>query len=401
MIPRYADPDIAELWSPIWTYQTWLHIETLTLAAQRTHDVLPDDAQPLLTQLLSREIAVDQQAVEKIAELEAQTGHDVVAFLDWVRGSSGPAGRFLHYGLTSSDLVDTTMGIRFRHAGAVLRNLLQSLTQALTEWTRVDYPVLGRTHGQVAEPMEIRARALHWMTLLAWPGKDVSANSRRLEICKLSGPVGTFAHNPPEVEATVAIDLGLRPMGSGASQIVPRSALAAWASSAAGVVEALAKIATDIRLMNLLGEMRVPMTDGQVGSSSMAHKQNPIAAEQICGLAQMARGYASMLQPVAGWLERDIAHSCVERVAVPDLWHVLLHAMKQTIWLLRKSDLDHSGIINSFEDAGVSPLVSELTLEAIRDGEPVGVARAWARTRNLTADTTSAVRFMRNYPEGV
>lgn len=400
MIPRYAHPEITVLWSPTWTYQTWLHIEVCTLSAQRQFEVLSSEADPLLTRLRHYNPSVDMQALTEILAQEAETGHDVVAFLNWMRSHAGPAGRFLHFGLTSSDLVDTAQGVRFKEATRTLRGELADLSNALTSWAVNRTPILGRTHGQVAEPMEIRARGMHWLTLLSVTGRDLLHASRRLQVCKLSGPVGTYAHNPPQVEVQVAVDLGLQPAGAGSSQILPRASLAAWASSAAAVVEALAKVATDIRLMNLLGEATIARTDRQVGSSSMPHKKNPIVAEQICGLAQIARGYALMLQPIAGWLERDIAHSSVERVAVPDLWHLVLHAIKQTVWLLEHTELDQWVIAESFRRAGGQPLSSQVMLERIREGASVEVARQDAVTDPLPAEPTVAKHFMQNYPTG-
>lgn len=387
------------MWDLPWTYRQWFNIEMLTLRHQRKLSILPAEAEPLLAAWRTRSPLFDDRTLSDISIEEDKTGHDVVAFLNWMRGQSGPAARFLHFGLTSSDLVDTTQGIRFRRARTLLNDAIFNLNAELTRWAIDGTPVLGRTHGQVAEPMFMQARGVHWMTLLSYPMRDCLASVKRLTVCKLSGPVGTFAHNPPEVEAGVAADLGLTPVGAGASQIVARSALAAWASSAAGIVEALAKIATDIRLMNMLGEASIPKKPEQVGSSAMPHKVNPIMAEQICGLAQMARGYALMLQPVAGWLERDIAHSSVERVAVPDLWHTLLHALKQTTLLLRHTKLDSWEIAEQYRKAGNKPLSSMNMLAAILTGDSTEEARRYAvESKDVAHPRDAGLLFMRNYP---
>jgi adenylosuccinate lyase len=344
---------------------------------------------------------IDDAAVVAIREIENRTKHDVAAFLEWLRTPYGNVGRFLHYGLTSSDVVDTAQGMRF---GDMRHHMLESLGKLLAElnaWAEVDTPILGYTHGQVAEPMTMKARAWHWLTTLATPAADLSRHANRTAVCKLSGPVGTYAHNPPEVERQVAAKLQLRPHGPGASQIASRAPLAAWANSAALLVGACAKIATDLRLMDLLGETHKKNASGQVGSSSMAHKKNPISAEQVGGMARMARGYAAMLQPLDVWLERDISHSCVERVAVPDLWHVVMHSIAATTRLLANVTLDEWEINSNFQRAGIDPLVCELTLNGISEHSmDIERARQWATQQGRTVGPKEADRFMKNYPGG-
>ena len=396
---RYTDPDVANLWSLPSTYAQWLHIETLVLMAQRELSIVPaDETGPLFGLLTGEGPAIDQRAMTDIALMEERLKHDVVAFLEWLRYPFGLAGRWIHFGLTSSDVVDTAQGMRFKDMKIHLLGALGDLVSELTRWTLDDAPILARTHGQIAEPMTIKARGWHWLTTLSTPAADLSRHTSRAAVCKLSGPVGTYAHNPPEVEQRVAKILGLRPHGPGASQIASRSPLAAWANSAALLVGACAKIAMDIRLMHLTGDAIVPTSYGQVASSSMAHKRNPIQAEQLGGMARLARGYASMLQPLDVWLERDISHSSVERVAVPDLWHTVMHSIRVTTELLRGLTLDEWRITEGFVSAGVDPLVSKLTLDAILEGKDVEQARAWAVGRSLLATPESGIRAMSNYP---
>lgn len=409
MDTRYLHPDVTELWSRKWTLYTWMHILTCTLIHQRTYKVLPLDlteniAEQLPTLTMGRSLTPTD--LNDLDEIELRTQHDVAAFLEWMRGEVDRVpglegeGRWIGYGLTSSDLVETAQGLRFTAMYATLSDELTGLVSELTRWSIDDTPILGRTHGQIAEPMTMRARAWHWQTLTSWAAGDLLTNTKRMRLCKLSGPTGTFAHNPPMVEVALAVGLGLQPLGAGASQIVPRSALAAWANSAAGLVQALAKIAQDIRLMNLLGEAVVPFAAGQVGSSAMAHKQNPIQAEQVAGLARLAQGYAVMLQPVDNWLERDISMSSVERVAVPDLWHVVLRAIKVVTDLLKGLELDRVAIDQQFDAAGIKPLTLEFALEAIASGESWEQAREWALSRRFTATPETGLHFMRNYPVG-
>ncbi len=367
---RYSHPLVSELWSPLKTYRMWFDIERATLKQQRDHGVVPvADTDALLAWLETHSVQVDM--VQAIQSTEERTKHDVAAFLAFLRGWRGDDdARWIHFGLTSSDLVDTAQGLRFRAMHRAVLDALGGLISALGDRTGEDTPVLGRTHGQAAEPMQMRARGWRWLTAISYAATHLSRTTSHMAVCKLSGPVGTYAHNPPEVEIGVAQALGLRAHGPGASQIASRAPLAAWANAASALVDACAIVAHDIRLMMLLGEAELPTpTDGQVASSSMAHKRNPIREEQIEGLATMACGYASMLQQPRLWLERDISHSSVERVAVPDLWHVTMHAIHQTTQAIR--DLQVTGRTPRTRD----PLVSWLTLRNIEAGYSVDEAR--------------------------
>jgi adenylosuccinate lyase len=394
---RYSHPGVTSLWSLPGTYRLWLDIEAEVLKVQRGLEIVPSSmTQPLQDRLLDRPIEVD-----RISEIEERTKHDMVAFLEWLREPYGKVGRWLHYGLTSSDVVDTAQGLRFKEMRSVALTELGKVVTELTRWCDSDTPILGRTHGRVAEVMTVKARAWHWLTTFATPAAALSRDTGRMSVCKLSGPVGTYAHNPPEIESEVAKALGLRSHGPGASQIASRAPVAAWANSAAELVSACAKIAHDIRLMHLIGEVPVAMEPGQVGSSSMAHKRNPIRAEQIAGMARLARGYALMLQPLDVWLERDISHSSVERVAVPDLWHVVLHTLQQTMRLLKDLRLDEWVINTQIQEAGVEPLVAERTLGFIAEGMGLEEARKVAQddlAGTLMTQPEDGVRLMKNYP---
>lgn len=405
MIPRYSHPEVERLWSPAATYEMWLEIETEVLAAQRHVGLVPaPPTAPLVYRLRNKDNAnhplIDDPAVEDIQALERRTKHDVVAFLEWLRHEVGEDGQWIHFGLTSSDLVDTAQAMRFRAMHTVLLAEMGNLVSALCRWALDDTPLVGRTHGQPAEPTSMGVRAHHWLATVQNPITAVSAATRSMQKMKLSGPVGTFAHNPPEIEQLVAKELRLTPMGAGASQIIPRSALALWASAAGALAAACAKIALDLRLMNMLEEVRWEQTEGQVGSSAMAHKNNPIVAEQVCGLARLAQGYASALQPMDGWLERDIAHSCVERVAVPDLWHVLLRTLQQTTRML--NDLVVDGAIADQHLADYPEAwVHVNTLEEIKRGTSLDEARESALIGAGYFDfgEHDAAWFTRQYPD--
>lgn len=421
---RYSHPEVTELWSPGWTYAAWLAIETRTLVHQRNVKVVPAELTEKLQQYLF-DIGVQDADIDRIQLIEEETRHDVVAFLQWLRGginqSEGvfhsmcdqaspcsetcgiPAdvGKWIHFGLTSSDVVDTAQGMRFREMHPVVLEALGRLVASLGDWTNNQTPITARTHGQVAEPMTMRARAFGWLELVAPCAADLSRSTNRMAVCKLSGPVGTYAHNPRTIELSVAKDLNLRPHGLGATQIASRAPLAAWSNAANLVVQACAKIAHDIRLMTLLGETQTIMEEGQVGSSSMAHKQNPIRAERIAGMARMATGYNHMLADLGTWLERDISMSSVERVAVPDLWHTTLFVIEETTALLKQMMVKHSIVRGE-------AFVSWMTQRGIDErGMSLEDAREWAMVQSRihpfdarvdpNAVLPQTADFMRNY----
>lgn len=405
MDQRYKNELVDELWSQGWTYAAWLAIETRTLEAQRQFGVVPaDETEQLVKELHG--MAFQDADIPDVLAIEERTRHDVVAFLEWLRGGLSEMdtdGRWIHFGLTSSDVVDTAQGMRFRQMKLPLLSTLGTLVSEVTRLLLDQTPVLGRTHGQVAEPMEMGIRATGWLTLLQTGIGDLSRYTSRMAVCKLSGPVGTYAHNPAEIEMQVAADLDLHPHGPGATQIASRAPLAAWATSANLVMQACAKICHDIRLMHLLGDADVKLAAGQVGSSSMAHKTNPIRAERVEGLARMGAGYAQMLSHVGTWLERDIAHSSVERVAVPDLWHALIFCIEETSMVLR--DLT----VRRHADVPDDAWVSWMTLRGIERGKPVELAREWANLQAHLHPFDAAVEleppsldvYSRNYPWGL
>jgi adenylosuccinate lyase len=312
-----------------------------------------------------------------------------------------PHARWIHYGVTSSDLVDTAQGLRFKALVPTLEASGRELINSLNRWVDSRIPVLGRTHGQPAEPTTLGIRATHWEALVSPAILRLLQDTKAMRIAKTSGPVGTYAHNPPDVEMAVAKALGLLPQGIGASQVVPRGNLGRWANSAAEMMQACAKIAMDMRLMDLLDEGWEPQAQGQVGSSSMAHKNNPVRAEQITGLARVGVGYAGMLQPLDLWLERDISHSSVERIAVPDLWHLVLHVIDQTTALLDRFEVHLSSIQDHLmATTGVHTIVKNTNV-AIWAGDTVEEAKAWAMGKGGIEATYDPTWFTRNYPRPV
>jgi adenylosuccinate lyase len=402
---RYAQHEVSQVFDLPWTYSTWWAIERELVTVQRRlglvdtneTDQLVDVAQPAFT-------ARSEGLIRQILEEERVVQHDVAAFLAVVRQWWGePHARWIHFGLTSSDLVDTAMALRFQTLNPVLERAINDLVGTVGVWTRLQTPLLGRTHGQPAEPTTVGVRASNWMAHFGPAVTDLIVAGNGMLHAKLSGPIGTYAHNSVQVERMTAEALGLAPFGAGASQVVPRIHLASWADAAARFLGVLDKVATDLRLMNILGEVNELRTGEQVGSSAMPHKENPIGLEQVSGMARLAAGYAGMLRHTSLWLERDISHSCVERVAVPDLWHVLLYSIRRMTDLMGgKVQVDPVGCMENLDSAGVAPYTSKLTLSAIRRGMTVSEARRWAMTTNA-ADTVNvdadAGWFVRQTPK--
>jgi len=317
VIPRYTSPEMAALWSAETKFATWLEIELLAAEAQAALGLIPPEAARRL-----RERA-RVTSVARIEELEEQeTRHDVVAFLRVVGETVGADAGYLHRGLGSSDVVDTALSVLMVRAADIIGGSLSRLHRALAALAVAHRFTLmaGRTHGVHAEPTTFGLKAALWH---AEVGRGLDRVRRAREVIavgKISGEVGTFAHTPPEVEAYVCARLGLAPAPI-SSQIIQRDRHAEYLSELAVVAGTLEKIATEIRTLQRteVREVEEPFHQGQAGSSAMPHKRNPIISERVAGLARVVRGNAlAALENIALWGERDITHSSVERVIVPD-----------------------------------------------------------------------------------
>ncbi len=317
MIPRYTSPEMAALWSPETKFATWLEVELLAAEAQAQLGLIPPDAARRL-----RERA-RVSSVARIDELEErETRHDVVAFLRVVSESVGEDARYLHHGLGSSDVVDTALSVLMVRALDLIAASVERLKRALARLARAHrYTVMaGRTHGVHAEPITFGLKAALWY---AEVDRDLERLRRAREVIavgKLSGEVGTFAHTPPEVEAFVCARLGLRPAPV-SSQVLQRDRHAEYMAHLAVTAGTLETIATEIRHLarTEIREVEEPFRPGQTGSSAMPHKRNPILCERVAGLARVVRSHLlAAMENIALWGERDITHSSVERVIIPD-----------------------------------------------------------------------------------
>jgi adenylosuccinate lyase len=320
MIPRYSPQDLAELWSDAHRIGAWLDVELAAVEAMTEAGRVPAAD---LAHLRSVAASADRAALSKRAlEIEESTKHDVIAFLTAFEELAGPASRHVHFGLTSSDVVDTAFALSLVQAAKILEHDLEELRAAV--WVRVEEhkrtPMVGRTHGIHAEPITFGLVLASWYAELGRGLERLKRAKEEIRVGKLSGAVGTSAHLDPAIEARALAKLGLE-VEPVATQVVARDRHATFFTTLAVIASSLERIAVEIRHLQRteVHEAEEPFEKGQKGSSAMPHKRNPILAENVTGLARLVRSYAvAALEDVALWHERDISHSSVERVIAPD-----------------------------------------------------------------------------------
>jgi adenylosuccinate lyase len=332
MIKRYTNPEMGAIWSDERRYETWLAVELAATDAMAEAGLVPADAAIELRARAAFDVA-------RIEEIEQTTQHDVIAFTTAVAEKVGAAARWLHFGLTSSDVIDTAQALQMREACELIVKGIAGLMQAVRE--RADEhrhtPMIGRTHGVHAEPMTFGLKLALWHAELQRDLERVLRARDVVSVGKLSGAVGTFAHLDPAIEARVCARLGLEPAPV-ASQVIQRDRHAELLSALAITAASLEKFALEIRGLQKteIGEVEEPFGKGQKGSSAMPHKRNPIGCEQITGLARLLRGNAmAAMENIALWHERDISHSSVERVILPDSFIALDHMLRRFTRIVR------------------------------------------------------------------
>jgi len=316
MISRYTPPAFAELWSTGARYAAWLEVELAACAAMEKHGLVPEGT---AARIRAKEIRLDPARIEAI---EKTTKHDVIAFLTHVEELAGDDARFLHRGMTSSDVLDTSFALLLVRAADLLLARIDRFVDALAK--RADEHratlMMGRSHGMYAEPTTFGFVLAGHLTEAKRTRRRLQDGKREIAVGKIAGAVGTYAHLSPEIEALALAELGLRPE-TVATQIVARDRHAAFFSALAVAATCVERLATNVRHWQRteVGEAEERFDPGQKGSSAMPHKRNPIASENLCGLARLVRGYAvPALEDVALWHERDISHSSVERMIGPD-----------------------------------------------------------------------------------
>jgi len=327
MIDRYSTPEMTAVWADTTRFARWLEVELLATEAHAELGVVPvDDA----ATCRAGAPVVDQRFVEAVLERERTTDHDVAAFVDVVHGAIGmPAGSWIHYGLTSSDVVDTALCWAMRDAADLVLTATGSLLATMVDMARthLDTVMIGRTHGIHAEPTTFGAKVALWALQLDRDRTRLTAARDSVAVCKLSGAVGTYSNVEPAVEAYVGARLGLRPVP--ATQVIARDRHAELLYVFASIAATCELVAVELRHLQRteVGEVLEGFKSGQKGSSAMPHKRNPISAETISGLARVVRSnLLAGLQDVALWHERDISHSSVERIIMPDS-SMLVHYM--------------------------------------------------------------------------
>ena len=360
MIARYTRPPMAALWSDQSKFERWLRVELAATEALAKAGVVPTTAAEAL-----RERATF--TVGRVEELERELRHDVLAFTTAVAENVGPEARWLHYGLTSTDVVDTAQALAITEASTFIRSGILRLREVLRR-RALEFqhtPAIGRTHGIHAEPTTFGMKMLLWYAEMGRNLRRFDAAAEDMRVGKISGAVGSFGHLKPEHEAAILASLGLK-AASVSTQVLQRDRHAAYITTLAVLCSTLDKIATEIRHLQRteVREAEEFFSAGQKGSSAMPHKRNPITSEQICGLARVVRGNAQVaLEDVALWHERDISHSSAERVIVPDTTSLADYLLDKTATLIDRLLVYPARMLKNLELTGGLVFSGQLLLE--------------------------------------
>ena len=365
MIERYTRPRMGQIWSLENRYQKFLEVEILAAAAWAEMDVIPREA----ASLIAENAAFD---VQRIEELEKETRHDVVAFTRCVAESLGEESRYFHYGLTSYDIVDTALSVMLVEAAGLISEGLQELEKVLVEQARryKETPAVGRTHGVHAEPTSLGLKFALWLGEVRRDRERLEKATEAVRVGKISGAVGNFAHIDPFIEEYVCKKLGLEPAPV-STQVLQRDRHAEYVGTLAIIGATLEKMALEVRNLQRTEtrELEEPFYSGQKGSSAMPHKRNPVTCEKVCGLARLLRGYAgTALENVALWHERDISHSSVERVILPDSTITCDHMLQQMIRVIGELRIYPEQLERNLELTGGLIYSQRVLLELVESG---------------------------------
>ena len=389
MIPRYTHPDMGRLWSDERRFETWLTVETAAAEAMAEAGIIPGEAAQAIRERGGFEVA-------RILEIEQTVQHDVIAFTTAVAERVGPAARWLHFGLTSSDVVDTAQALQMRDACDLVLSDLQALGRAVRgraeEHRRT--PMMGRTHGVHAEPMTFGLKLALWYAELQRGIARVERARQLVSVGKISGAVGTFAHLPPAIEARVCEKLELEPAPV-SSQIIQRDRHAELMSALAITAASLEKFALEIRGLQKteIGEVEEPFARGQKGSSAMPHKRNPVGCEQVTGLARLVRANCmAAFENVALWHERDISHSSVERIILPDSFIALDHMLRRMTRIVKGMVVHPDRMRANLERSRGVVFSGTVLLELARKGVSREQAYEWVQ-RNAMRSYDEATAF--------
>jgi len=372
MIARYTRAEMGRIWSDANKYQCWLTVEIAASQALAKFGLVPQSAADAIR---------DRGAftVDRINEIEAEVRHDVIAFtttvaehIDAQPHSLEKASRWLHYGLTSTDVVDTAQSLQLKEASAIIRAGIVALSDTLKK-RAIEFkhtPIIGRTHGIHAEPTTFGLKLLLWYSEMQRNLTRFDAAAEDLRVGKLSGAVGTFGHLKPEHEEAICAELGLRPVAV-ATQVVQRDRHAAYVATLAVLASTLDKIATEVRHLQRteVREAEEFFSEKQKGSSAMPHKRNPITSEQISGLARVVRANAQVaFENIALWHERDISHSSAERVILPDSTILVDYLLAKTENLIDKLLVYPARMLKNLESTGGLIFSGQLLLDLAESG---------------------------------
>ena len=365
MISRYSRPEMARIWSDENRFGAWLRVEIAATEVLVEQGAVPKEALEAIRSRARFDVA-------RIEEIEKEVQHDVIAFVSNVAESVGAEGRWLHFGLTSSDVVDTALAMSIRDACDLVAKDVGELLAAVKEkaFRHRHTVMIGRTHGVHAEPMTFGLKLALWYAELQRHAARVARARTTITVGKLSGAVGTFSHLGPEVEAAVCARLGLVPAPI-ASQVLQRDRHAEVMTTLALVAASLEKFATEIRALQRteVREVEEPFGAGQKGSSAMPHKRNPVGCEQVTGLARLVRANAlAALENVALWHERDISHSSVERVIIPDSFLAIDHMLRRFTGIVRGLVVNEDRMRRNLESGRGLVFSGQLLLELTAKG---------------------------------
>ncbi|MFY9940217.1 MAG: adenylosuccinate lyase, partial [Silvibacterium sp.] len=362
---RYTRPQMGQIWSDENKYRMWLEVEAAASETLAEDGIVPAEAAKAIRERGKIDVA-------RINEIEAEVRHDVIAFTTAVAEKIGPESRWLHYGLTSTDVVDTAQALQLKAASAILRDDLLQLIEVLKK-RALEFkhtPTIGRTHGVHAEPTTFGLKLLNWYAEMRRNLARMDAAAEQIRVGKLSGAVGTFGHLKPEHEERICAKLGLEPAPV-ATQVVQRDRHAHYVSTLAIITATLDKIATEIRHLQRteVREAEEYFSEKQKGSSAMPHKRNPITCEQISGLARVVRANAQVAyENVPLWHERDISHSSAERVILPDSTILTDYLLAKTANLIEKLMVYPQRMLKNLESTGGLIFSGQLLLDMTEAG---------------------------------
>ncbi|NOY87845.1 MAG: adenylosuccinate lyase [FCB group bacterium] len=344
MIKRYTLKEMGNLWSEENKFRTWLEVEIEAARAMAKYNIIPPKAFRVIEKKANFNI-------DRINEIEQEVNHDVIAFLTSVAEYVGEEAKYLHYGMTSSDVLDTSLSLLMKRAAGIINKkvdiALKQIKKLAFEYKMT--PCIGRTHGVLAEPTTAGLKFALWYEELKRAQERFNAAAKMISVGMISGAVGNYANLPPKIETMVCKNLGLKPAKI-TTQVIQRDRHAFYLNTLALLASSLEKFTTEIRNLQRteIGEMMEGFTSGQKGSSAMPHKKNPITAERITGIARLMRGYAlSSMENITLWHERDIAHSSVERIIIPDSTIIIDYGLQKFIGLIKNLVINEKRMIEN------------------------------------------------------